>query len=529
MIATPTTTCADTGLANGAPYHYKTFSKDTNGNYSTGVVPTGSPFTPSLSTFTITSTAGSGGTISPLGVTNVAQNSDQAYTITPNLGYDVATLIVDGSSIATSTTYTFGSVQQNHTIAVTFVQVTPTYTITSTAGTNGTISPLGTTILLQGASQLYTITPTSGYVVNTLVVDSVSIATSTSHTFSNIQANHTIDVTFSLIPPPPGTFAITATAGANGTINPAGVTIVTQGNSQTYTITPNSGYEMATLTVDSVSVATSTSYTFTNVQANHTIDITFVALPAGTTAPDTGASRATTIIFSGKAFPNGLISVIDKQLNIEKVLGQQETTGESGVFRISFVGVLQALHSFGLLAKDSAGRISQSKLFFINTVSDDFVQKDLLLPPTSELEEPQVTRGNNAVVVGSAVPGYTIHLELNGILMNDMLVGKDGAYRFEIPTGILEFGSHTVRTKQTDPLGEKVSDFSTSRTLTVSRLIVVQADLNSDGKMDIRDWSIFLSLWGSKNAEGRERVDFNKDGKIDISDFSIFIKTIRKK
>ncbi|XOB40392.1 MAG: IPT/TIG domain-containing protein [Candidatus Nealsonbacteria bacterium] len=49
-IATSTeTSCTDTGLTNGIAYHYKIFTKDTNGNYSaTGVVPTGSPFTPTL-------------------------------------------------------------------------------------------------------------------------------------------------------------------------------------------------------------------------------------------------------------------------------------------------------------------------------------------------------------------------------------------------------------------------------------------------------------------------------------------------
>lgn len=46
VVATPTATCVDSGLVNGTQYHYKIFSKDTNGNYSAGIVPTGSPFTP---------------------------------------------------------------------------------------------------------------------------------------------------------------------------------------------------------------------------------------------------------------------------------------------------------------------------------------------------------------------------------------------------------------------------------------------------------------------------------------------------
>jgi len=46
VVTTPTATCVDSGLVNGTQYHYKIFSKDANGNYSAGVVPTGSPFTP---------------------------------------------------------------------------------------------------------------------------------------------------------------------------------------------------------------------------------------------------------------------------------------------------------------------------------------------------------------------------------------------------------------------------------------------------------------------------------------------------
>lgn len=45
-VASPETSCTDTGLTNGTAYHYRIFAKDTNGNYATGVMPTGSPATP---------------------------------------------------------------------------------------------------------------------------------------------------------------------------------------------------------------------------------------------------------------------------------------------------------------------------------------------------------------------------------------------------------------------------------------------------------------------------------------------------
>jgi len=45
---TTSTSCQDTSLSNGTAYHYKIFSQDSNGNYDAGVVPTGSPATPSV-------------------------------------------------------------------------------------------------------------------------------------------------------------------------------------------------------------------------------------------------------------------------------------------------------------------------------------------------------------------------------------------------------------------------------------------------------------------------------------------------
>ena len=71
---------------------------------------------------------------------------------------------------------------------------------------------------------------------------------------------------------------ITATNGVGGTISPAGTNYVAQGQNQIFTIAPLAGYAIANVIVDSVSVGSVTSYTFTNVLANHTIGVNFTAL-----------------------------------------------------------------------------------------------------------------------------------------------------------------------------------------------------------------------------------------------------------
>jgi hypothetical protein len=68
----------------------------------------------------ITASAGAGGTISPSGEVAVSAGSNQTFQFFPDSGYRVLDVIVDGSSVGRSTSYTFTNVSSNHTITVTF-------------------------------------------------------------------------------------------------------------------------------------------------------------------------------------------------------------------------------------------------------------------------------------------------------------------------------------------------------------------------------------------------------------------------
>ena len=87
---------------------------------------------PSRSTPTPSRTsAGANGTISPVSP-SVNHGADRSFTITPDTGYHVATLGVDGSPVTPATAYTFTNVTAAHTISATFA--INTYTLTYTAG-----------------------------------------------------------------------------------------------------------------------------------------------------------------------------------------------------------------------------------------------------------------------------------------------------------------------------------------------------------------------------------------------------------
>ena len=247
----------------------------------------------------ITASAGTGGTISPSGTAAYRHGTDQTFTITPSPGYGVSQVTVDGVNQGAITSYTFLYLQTDHTISATFVTV-PNKTITASAGTGGTITPSGAVWVLYNGTQTFTISRNSGYAISQVTVDGVNQGAIASYTFTNVQANHTISASFVAVP----TYTITASAGVNGTISPSGSVVVDQGSSQTFTITPNTGYIVSAVTVDGSSVGAVTTYTFTNVQAAHTISATFVqsTLPSGTVGYwpfdntlNDGSAKATTL------------------------------------------------------------------------------------------------------------------------------------------------------------------------------------------------------------------------------------------
>ncbi len=222
-----------------------------------------------MNSYTITASATEGGTISPEGDITVYESFSKTFTFASVLGYKISDVLVDGSSIGVVDSYTFTNVTANHTISVEFQAVT-IYTITSSAEEGGSISPSGTVQVSESWSQKYTMLPSPGYVVDSVIVDGNDVGDMTSYTFTNVTSNHTISVTFKDAP-----YIIIASASEGGAISPSGKVEVWAGLSQKFTITPSAGYEISDVIIDGVSYGSITSYTFSSLSTNHTISAVF--------------------------------------------------------------------------------------------------------------------------------------------------------------------------------------------------------------------------------------------------------------
>lgn len=248
-------------------------------------------------------TVGVGGTILPNGMSTYNYGVSQDYIINAEVGYTIASVLVDNVPVtvpagATTFTYTFSTITANHTIAATFA--VNTYTLTATTDANGTVTPAGVTTINYNENQVYTITPATGYHILDVLVDGISMGPIGTYTFANVTANHTIAATFAI-----NTYTITSAINGSGMISPAGATTFNHGATHTYLIGAATGSVLIDVIVDGISQGPVTTYTFTNITADHNIQaITNTATFTVTVnQPANGAITPGTQVFNYGATP----------------------------------------------------------------------------------------------------------------------------------------------------------------------------------------------------------------------------------
>jgi hypothetical protein len=229
-----------------------------------------------VTTFTVTaSVSGANGTISPPTQT-VNSGSSASFTVTPDNGFQVASVVGDTCTVSqgTGTTWTSSSITSNCAVTATFTVTT--YTVTSSViGGHGTISPPSQT-LNSGESATVTVTPDSGYHVLSVVGDTCTVALQSGTTWATgtITANCAITATFVI-----DTFTVTASvSGGNGTIAPPSQT-VNFGSSATFAVTPNSGFQVQSVIGDTCSVTqiAGSVWTSSAIGANCAVNATFAS------------------------------------------------------------------------------------------------------------------------------------------------------------------------------------------------------------------------------------------------------------
>ena len=173
-----------------------------------------------------------------------------------------------------------GSDTKELTIKVADAEAAKYHNVTlSGAGTGATGAgshAAGTTVNIYAGTK-------SGYTFNGWTSDDVTVLSASSKNASFVMPNKDVTVKANWVYNGGGSsgggytyYTIKATAGVNGSISPTGNVSVREGRDQTFTITPNKGYAVAKVLIDSKNVGAVKSYTFENVKKNHTIEVVFM-------------------------------------------------------------------------------------------------------------------------------------------------------------------------------------------------------------------------------------------------------------
>lgn len=173
-----------------------------------------------------------------------------------------------------------GSATKELTIKITDTEAAKYHNVIITgAGTNATGAgshAAGTTVNIYAGTK-------SGYTFDGWTSDDVTILSASSKNASFVMPDKAVTVKANWIYNGGGSggggytyYTIKATAGVNGSISPSGNVSVREGRDQTFTITPDKGYAVSKVLIDSKNVGAVKSYTFENVKKNHTIEVVFM-------------------------------------------------------------------------------------------------------------------------------------------------------------------------------------------------------------------------------------------------------------
>lgn len=283
-----------TGLQEGTKYYFALTAYNTSGGesgYSNEITATPAP----SCTYSISSSGQSFSASAGTATVNVTASQGCSWSASSGVPWVTITSGSSGSGNGTVGLSVAANTGGSRAAGITIAG--KTFTVTQAAGTSSctySISPTsrsfnatgGTTTVTVTAGQGCTWTASSGAAWATVtsgssgsgngtVALSVAANTGASRTAGITIAGKTFTVSQAAGSPTATTYTINASAGSGGSISPSGNVSVKEGASQTFTIRPNNRYRISSLTVDGRRVNTQSTYTFTSVNANHTIRATF--------------------------------------------------------------------------------------------------------------------------------------------------------------------------------------------------------------------------------------------------------------
>jgi hypothetical protein len=222
-------------------------------------------FTLNQYTIAVSANPANGGTVTGGGTYNHGQNvTVNAESAT---GYTFLNWTESGNQVSTDSSYSF-TAERNRELIANFTLNQYTIAVSANPADRGTVTGGGT--YDHGQNVTVTAIPDTGYEFLDWTESGSQVSTDSSYAFT-AEGNRELVANFII-----KTYTIKATAGDNGGIAPSGDIIIEHGEDITFTITPDPDYLIEKLIIDGSEIDSSGTFTFQNVQRNHSIQAVFL-------------------------------------------------------------------------------------------------------------------------------------------------------------------------------------------------------------------------------------------------------------
>lgn len=239
------------------------------------------------------------------------------------------------------------------------------------------------------------------------------------------------------------------------------------------------------------------------------------------------------VLLSGFTVPGSTVTV----LRDGKTYGTTRSTG-TGSFRTQVSDMERGSYTFSLYVQDRASRRSATHAATLTLgQGTSNVLANLVIPPTLAIANTTVSPGEMIRMEGEAPPGSLIEIYVNKQKAVSMGSAKKytatttkdaagvigGMWSYGLSAGTLGLGTYQVKVRAVMESGHE-SGYSTMAFVGVGESpnpdFSNRADINKDGKVNLIDFSIMLTFWGS---DENPDADINSDNTVNLADFSILL------
>jgi hypothetical protein len=224
--------------------------------------------------------------------------------------------------------------------------------------------------------------------------------------------------------------------------------------------------------------------------------------------------------FSGYAYPNALVTILENGIN--RIIIQADATG---YFETTLEEKYNNNSLYTLFVNDTKGQRSLLLNYPI-VIYDGYVTyiSGIRFTPTISTDKTEAKIGDYLTVYGSSLSSQNMQVVIDGENSQTFTLTSDadGLYKIIIPLGSLSKGDYSIHVNYTDDTRiSKLIKFiiGDANILSSDSVTNIPGDCNADNVINLVDFSVLAFWYGKDNPP--VCVDTNHDGIINLVDFSI--------